>query len=75
MENMIKKIVDADNEAKAMEKVNLEEKELSGKYSEKEIKAKEHLENTTDITTNMGYGHIQGEFGKTKEKENERQKE
>lgn len=54
---------------------NLEEKELSGKYSEKEIKAKEHLENTTDITTNMGYGHIQGEFGKTKEKENERQKE
>lgn len=54
---------------------NLEEKELSGKYSKKEIKAKEHLENTTDITTNMGYGHIQSEFGKTKEKENGRQKE
>ena len=38
MENMIKKIVDADNEAKAMEKVNLEEKEKLSKDIEVETK-------------------------------------
>lgn len=54
---------------------NLEEKEISGKYSKKEIKAKEHLENTTDITTNMGYGPIQNELDEEKKQENERQKE
>ena len=34
---------------------NLEEKEDLPGFSEKEKMAKEHLENTTDITTNMGY--------------------
>ena len=38
MENMIKKIVDADNEAKAMEKVTLEEKEQLSKSIEVETK-------------------------------------
>ena len=36
---------------------NLEERENT-KLLEKEIKAKEHLENTTDITMNMGYVNI-----------------
>ena len=35
---------------------NLEEKEDVPSFSYKEKIAKEHLENTTDITTNMGYG-------------------
>ena len=34
---------------------NLEEKEDMPSYSDNEKLAKEHLENTTDITTNMGY--------------------
>ena len=34
---------------------NLEEKDDMPSYSTKEKLAKEHLENTTDITTNMGY--------------------
>ena len=34
---------------------NLEEKEDMPSYSKNEKLAKEHLENTTDITTNMGY--------------------
>ena len=38
MENMIKKIVDADNEAKAMEKDTLEEKEQLSKSIEIETK-------------------------------------
>ena len=38
MENMIKKIVDADNEAKAMEKDTLEEKEELSKTIEAETK-------------------------------------
>ncbi len=38
MENMIKKIVDADNEAKAMEKDTLEEKEELSKTIEVETK-------------------------------------
>ena len=35
---------------------NLEEKEDIPSFTEKERIAKAHLENTTDITTNMGYG-------------------
>ena len=35
---------------------HLEEIEDLPSFSEKEKIAKEHLENTTDITTNMGYG-------------------
>ena len=35
---------------------NLEEKEDVPSFTEKERIAKAHLENTTDITTNMGYG-------------------
>lgn len=35
---------------------NLEEKDVLVNFSAKEKLAKEHLENTTDITTNMGYG-------------------
>ena len=35
---------------------NLEEKEEVSRFSAKEIKAKEHLEKTQEITTNMGYG-------------------
>ena len=38
MENMIKKIVDADNEAKAMEKDTLEEKEALSKTIEAKTK-------------------------------------
>lgn len=34
---------------------NLEEKEEESKISKQEMMAKEHLENTADITTNMGY--------------------
>ena len=41
MENMIKKIVDADNEAKAMEKDTLEEKE--------ELSMSTNPENTQDV--------------------------
>ena len=34
---------------------NLEEKETKTKLNKAELVAKEHLENTTDITMNMGY--------------------
>ena len=37
---------------------NLEEKEPVKKISEKEKKAKKHLEETTDITRNMGYNKL-----------------
>ena len=37
---------------------NLEEKEDMPSFSEKERISKKHLENTTDITTNMGYGKV-----------------
>lgn len=37
---------------------NLEEKEPVKKLSEKEDKAKKHLEETTDITRNMGYNRL-----------------
>ncbi len=37
---------------------NLEEKEDNHKLKEKEILAKEHLENTSDITMNMGYVNL-----------------
>ena len=36
---------------------NLEDREYKKKLSEKEIKAKKHLENTTEITRNMGYDY------------------
>lgn len=38
---------------------NLEEKEDASKLSEKEQKAKEHLEKTENITRNMGYGNLE----------------
>ena len=44
---------------------NLEEKDTLENFSENEKMAKEHLENTTDITTNMGYAR------RTNEKETE----
>lgn len=47
---------------------NLEEKEESGKMTKQELMAKEHLENTTDITMNMGYVN----FKNKKEKEEKR---
>lgn len=37
---------------------NLEEKEDMPSFSEKERISKRHLENTTDITSNMGYGKV-----------------
>ena len=37
---------------------NLEEKEEQGKMTKQELMAKEHLENTTDITMNMGYVNL-----------------
>ena len=37
---------------------NLEEKEELGKMTKQELMAKEHLENTTDITMNMGYVNL-----------------
>ena len=54
---------------------NLEEKEDMPSFSKKEKIAKEHLENTTDITTNMGYiGNSKDKVFKSK-KENEKQRE
>lgn len=41
---------------------NLEEKEEKNKLSEKEKKAKEHLEDTTEITRNMGYDKKTNEY-------------
>ena len=48
---------------------NLEEKEDMPSFSKKERIAKQHLENTTDITTNMGY--VGASKKKVFEKENE----
>ena len=57
---------------------NLEEKEDMPSFSKKERIAKEHLENTTDITTNMGYSRKKEnifqrdvEIGKEKQKQKE----
>ena len=54
---------------------NLEEKEDLPSLNEKEKLAKNHLENTTDITTNMGYGkgqmeNLNIELKNKKEKQN-----
>lgn len=55
---------------------NLEEKEDMPSYSKNEKLAKEHLENTTDITTNMGYSRKKENiFEKEEEMENQKQKE
>ena len=56
---------------------NLEEKEDMPSFSENERIAKQHLENTTDITTNMGYvGNKKSNvLQKEKEEENQKQKE
>ena len=57
---------------------NLEEKQDMPSFSQKERISKKHLENTTDITTNMGYGKVvledTGGIAK-EEKEEEKQKE
>lgn len=52
---------------------NLEEKEELGKMTKQELMAKEHLENTTDITMNMGYVNLKKK--KEKSVENAIQKE
>ena len=44
---------------------NLEEKEEQGKMTKQELMAKEHLENTTDITMNMGYVNLKNKKEKT----------
>lgn len=57
---------------------NLEEKEDMPSFSKKERISKKHLENTTDITTNMGYGKVvlEDTDGIVKdEKEEQKQKE
>ena len=55
---------------------NLEEKEDMPSYSKNEKLAKEHLENTTDITTNMGSSRKKENiFEKEIEVENQKQKE
>lgn len=57
---------------------NLEEKEDMPSFSEKERIAKRHLENTTDITSNMGYGKVVLEDNNDvvkDEKQEEKQKE
>ena len=57
---------------------NLEEKEDMPSFSEKERISKKHLENTTDITSNMGYGKVvlEDTGGVVKdEKQKEKQKE
>ena len=57
---------------------NLEEKEDMPSFTEKERIAKRHLENTTDITANMGYGSVKREdiFGeRVEQEEQEKQKE
>lgn len=57
---------------------NLEEKEDMPSFSEKERISKKHLENTTDITSNMGYGKVvlEDSSGIQKdEKQEEKQKE
>lgn len=50
---------------------NLEEKEDLPSFSAKEKLAKKHLEETTDITTNMGYGKINCDDGSEKYDERE----
>ena len=57
---------------------NLEEKEDMPSFSEKERISKKHLENTTDITSNMGYGKVvleDNNGGVKEEKQEEKQKE
>ena len=57
---------------------NLEEKEDMPSFSEKERISKRHLENTTDITSNMGYGKVVLEDSSEVlkgEKQEEKQKE
>ena len=54
---------------------NVEEKEKESKLSKKEQKVKKHLEETTDITTNMGYVRIDNNQELENEKEEEKQKE
>ena len=54
---------------------NLEEKEDMPSFSQKERISKKHLENTTDITTNMGYGKVVLEDTGGIVKEEEKQKE
>ena len=71
MENMIKKIVDADNEAKAMEKDTLEEKEELSKTIEAETKkiyddfmakAEEVVKRNKESRTAMGGNSGQAQF-------------
>ena len=55
---------------------NLEEKEDMPSFAKKEKIAKEHLENTTDITTNMGYvGNGKNRILDDIKKEQEKQRE
>lgn len=54
---------------------NLEEKEAISKLTQKEIMAKEHLENTSDITMNMGYVKMPKKKEKKQILENEIHKE
>ena len=55
---------------------NLEEKEDMPSFSKNERIAKEHLENTTDITTNMGYvGNKKSNIYQRNEEEKENQKQ
>lgn len=57
---------------------NLEEKEDMPSFSEKERISKRHLENTTDITSNMGYGKVvleDNDGGVKEEIQEEKQKE
>ena len=46
---------------------NLEEREEPKKMTKQELMAKEHLENTTDITMNMGYVNLKNKKEKTVE--------
>lgn len=54
---------------------NLEEKEEPVKLSKQELIAKEHLENTTDITMNMGYVNLKKKKEKTVEKAVQKERE
>ena len=54
---------------------NLEEKEEPIKLSDNEIKAKEHLENTSIITMNMGYVNFKKEHSPINEKDMQIEKE
>lgn len=54
---------------------NLEEKEENKKLTLNEVKVKEHLENTSDITMNMGYVNLKRENEIVNEKETQQEKE